>query len=120
MESKRSSGGTSSKKRLWTILGTVAFVIFLAGVIFWGSALSSPDSDSAQIDSNLTAEQESDELYRQALAALQSGETTEAATLLKKAVALDPNGQPSKPLTASGNTVTLRTEDHTLWALLTR
>jgi hypothetical protein len=82
----------NKNRRTLTIVGTVAFVIFLAGVIFWGSALSSTSSvEDTEVATTLTPEEESAELYQQALAAIQSGETTEAATLLQKSVALDPD-----------------------------
>lgn len=84
-----------SRKQLRYLIWTACGVVALAGVIFAVSALSSP-RDSVPSLPKVTAAEQSRKDYTDALAALDSSETTAARQLLEKAVSEDPNNSAAK------------------------
>jgi len=97
-EKEREAGGSIARllgrisPRARSVLAGVASIAVLALVILGVSALSAPKSNRP-LDTNLSAVNDSDSIYGQALSALESGETTLAVTLLEKALELDPDNQ---------------------------
>ncbi len=74
-------------------MGTVAFVVLLAGVIYWLAAFGSPsksDNGNDPVAFQLSPEDESARLTEQGLDALASGDTSAAAEFFAKATSLDP------------------------------
>jgi hypothetical protein len=74
-------------------------IVVLAGVILGVSALSAPKSSVTTSQTQLSPAEESELAYRKGMAALESGQTTEAVAQLEKAVRLDSgNSQASQAL----------------------
>lgn len=82
-------------RRMITIVSAVAGVLLLAGVILAVSALSNPDTGDVS-SLALTPQEESADFFDQAVAALASGETTEAADLLRLALVSDPDNSAAR------------------------
>ena len=82
-------------KRAKQVLGSVATVVVLAGVVFGGWALSAPKHQVAPTIS-LSPEQQSDQAYQQGLAAMRSGDTTGAVSAFTTAIKLSSNNSAAK------------------------
>lgn len=83
-------------RRAKQILGTVATVVVLAGVMFGGWALSAPKRQTTPPTITFTPQQESDRAYQQGLAAERSGDTTAAVAAFTAAIKLSPNNSAAK------------------------
>lgn len=82
-------GAADKAKRIKSIMWAVITVVALAGVILVIGALGEArKNDEARLE--LTATQRSDRMYSDGMAALESGETTEAVQLFTRALELDP------------------------------
>jgi len=83
------SASKESQRRRWLII--FAASAFVLALVFLGMAMfSSPETEPALPSITLSAAEESDALYEDALTALASGDTTAAAGLLALAVEKDP------------------------------
>ena len=92
----------SKSERRRRALIVFAASVFVLALVFIGFAMfSSPDKEPAPADLGMSAAEQSDSLYDQALAALASGDATAAVGLLTEAVAKDPANEAAAKKLAS-------------------
>ena len=78
------------------IIGAVATIIVLVGVIFVGWSLSAPKSTVTPPTIQLSPQQRSQGLYQEGMADIAAGETTRAINALSSAIEIDPTNSAAK------------------------